>query len=171
MNEVGTGRALSANPMQYLIEMGYSNDDNSWLRAPGTASTRVPPESAYGGRAVTPDAVSTVKDNANNAIIMTLSMKIIPQNNTNSKISISYSDLGVNNKMILSFLSGTHVEPDSKSVVSLARYMLTSFYDGEIPENKDINSIILKFHITPFRSDGSFSTADTIKTSAVKITR
>ena len=91
-------------------------------------------------------------------------------NHSGKEVSLSYHDIAINNVMVGVMMSGTRIESGAKCVTGMQRAMLKMM--GEtIPENQDIQSVVLKFSFLPARENNSFSTADLFYSNKITISR
>ena len=92
------------------------------------------------------------------------------ENNTGRTVSLSYNDIAINNAMTGQMMTGAQVVNGAKCVTGMQRVML-EMMGGDIPENKDITSVVLKFSFLPIGDDGSFSTANLYYSDKITVIR
>lgn len=92
------------------------------------------------------------------------------ENNSGSEITLLYRNVAINGKMVGELFSGARIRDGAKCATGLQRFLLKMTGEA-LPENNDINSVVLKFSIMPFRPDGSFSTGDMYDSGKIVITR
>lgn len=92
------------------------------------------------------------------------------ENNSGTTVSISYDDIAVNGVMIAQMLTGVHIIDGAKSVTGMQR-SLVEMMGGEIPSNKDIDSVVFRFSFLPIGENGSFSTANLYDSDKIVVSR
>ena len=92
------------------------------------------------------------------------------ENNTGKTVSLSYDDIAINNVMTGQMMTGVQVVNGARCVTGMQKALL-EMMGGDIPENRDINSIVLKFSFLPISDDGSFSTANLYYSDKITISR
>lgn len=92
------------------------------------------------------------------------------ENNSGKTVSVSYNDIAINSTMTGQMMTGAQVVNGARSVTGMQRALL-EMMGGSIPENREINSIVLKFSFLPISDDGSFSTANLYYSDKITISR
>ena len=106
----------------------------------------------------------TIRIMPNSSPSVTHPIIIYVENNTDAPMIVTYDNIALNNKMVLTSLTGPYVLPHSHRIEEIT---LTFF--GEKPEIDKLTSFTSSFSICPYRIDGSFSTGDMIEVSPVTV--
>lgn len=86
------------------------------------------------------------------------------ENHTDQPLAVCYDNVALNNQMVITYMSGPHVLPNSRCIAKIN----IVYFNGE-PDIDNITDMTLGFHILPYQSNGSFSTGDTIEVPAVTV--
>lgn len=89
---------------------------------------------------------------------------ICVENRTDRPLALLYDGVALNDQMVTQLMSGPYVLPNTRRI----EVMTITYFENE-PEIDTIESATLSFRLIPYRSDGSFSTADTINIPTVSI--
>lgn len=106
----------------------------------------------------------TIRIMPNRTPSITHPIVIYVENNTDAPMMVSYDNIALNDKMVLTSLTGPYVLPHSHRVEEI-----TLVFIGEKPEIDKLTSFSSSFSILPYRIDGSFSTGDVIEVSPVTV--
>lgn len=91
--------------------------------------------------------------------------EILVENHTDCPVAIMYDDIAINTQMVADYMSGPYALPNSRRIE-----IVNIVYFGDEPEIESIEFVSLRLNILPYRSDGSFSTADVIEVPETTIT-
>lgn len=89
---------------------------------------------------------------------------ICVENRADHPVLLSYEGVALNEQMVTQLMSGPYVLPNSRRIE-----VMTIAYFGNEPKIDTIESATLSFQLTPYHSDGSFSTADTIMIPVISV--
>ncbi len=89
------------------------------------------------------------------------------ENNTDYPASFTYDNIAINNKMVMSSMTGSYALPHSCRVERMELYYYDYF--GNEQDLDAIDSVTLGFEIIPSRPDGRISSADFIEVQPVTV--